>query len=139
VSKENVEVVQRVCSFWEQGDFAGSPDAFDADVEFVHTGIPDAGIYHGREAMARAWREWLHTWENFRAEVQQLIDAGEDTVALLRICGRGKGSGVEIDLPAATLFTLRDGKIVRLVLYGDQKEALEAAGLSEQNARGDTP
>ena len=47
-------------------------------------------------------------------EPVELIDAGEDKViAVLRISGRAKLSGVETDLTYAVLYTIRDGKIAR--------------------------
>jgi ketosteroid isomerase-like protein len=62
----------------------------------------------------------------------ELIDAGEDqVVAVLRIMGRAKLSGVETDLTYAALYTIRDGKIARGREYWTRDEALEAAGLSE--------
>jgi ketosteroid isomerase-like protein len=36
-----------------------------------------------------------------------------------------------VDFSGASFFTLRDGKVVRLILFTDRAEALEAAGLSE--------
>jgi hypothetical protein len=45
--------------------------------------------------------------------------------------GRGAGSGAGAELELANTITLRDGKIVQLVLYRDRDEALEVAGLRE--------
>jgi ketosteroid isomerase-like protein len=62
----------------------------------------------------------------------ELIDAGEDQViAVGRISGRAKLSGVETDLTSAALYTIRDGKIARGREYWTKDQALEAAGLSE--------
>ena len=59
-------------------------------------------------------------------------DAGEDNVvAVIRISGRAKLSGVETDLTYAALYTLRDGKVARGREYWTREEALEAAGVSE--------
>jgi len=44
---------------------------------------------------------------------------------------RGHGSGVEIDALFYEIYTLRDGRIVRMDEFTDRSEALEAAGLSE--------
>ena len=40
-------------------------------------------------------------------------------------------SGAEAELELANIFTLRDGEIVRLELYRDRANALEAAGMQE--------
>jgi ketosteroid isomerase-like protein len=44
--------------------------------------------------------------------------------------GRGKESGIEVEAPVAHLWTLRDGKGVRIRVL-DRETALEAAGLRE--------
>jgi ketosteroid isomerase-like protein len=76
-------------------------------------------------------QDWIDTFDGFRADPLELIDAGEDqVVAVLRVMGRAKLSGVETDLIFATLYTLREGKIARGREYATRDEALEAAGLS---------
>jgi hypothetical protein len=42
---------------------------------------------------------------------------------------RGRG-GIEVTARAATIYTIRDGAIVRMCMYQTLQEALEAAGLS---------
>jgi ketosteroid isomerase-like protein len=64
-------------------------------------------------------------------EVEELIDAGDQVVALVRGIGRMKDSDAEIDLRFAIVFTIRDGKIATGREYFTREEALEAAGLSE--------
>ena len=65
-------------------------------------------------------------------EPEDLIEVGEDhVVVLLHMHMRGKGSGVEVDARTHNLWTLRDGKAVRMAVYNDKAEALEAVALSE--------
>jgi ketosteroid isomerase-like protein len=83
-------------------------------------------------AGARLVQDWLDTFDNFRAEPVELIDAGEDqVVAVLRLGGRAKLSGVETQLTYAVVYTIRDGKIARGREYAARDDAVEAAGLSE--------
>jgi SnoaL-like domain len=105
-------------------------DWADAEIKFRH---PDGREAVGAEAMARLWRDFLAAWDEFTSAPDEFLDAGGSRVLVLtRFGGRSKGGGVPItDFPGAGLLTLREGKVVRLVLYADQKEALEAAGLSE--------
>ena len=55
----------------------------------------------------------------------------DKVVAVERYGGRATLSGVETDQTEAEVYTLRDGKILRVVEYAHRDEALEAAGLSE--------
>ena len=64
---------------------------------------------------------------------EEFIDAGGDQVLVFtREGGRGRGSGAEVEThPTGHLWTLRDGKAIRLQSYWERYEALEAAGLRE--------
>jgi hypothetical protein len=61
------------------------------------------------------------------------LDAGDRVVAFVRYSGRGRESGIEIAGMGtdAQVWTLRNGKALRVELYGGTSDALEAAGLSE--------
>jgi len=64
---------------------------------------------------------------------ERFIDPGGDRVLVFSREGRrGKGSGAEIWTHlTAHLWTLKDGKAVRMQSYWERADALEAAGLSE--------
>ena len=55
---------------------------------------------------------------------------------LTRYIGRGKGSGVDVDTPGAHLWTVKDGRAVRMVVFSDRERALEAAGLQASDGAG---
>ena len=76
--------------------------------------------------------DWRETFDDFRTEPTELIDAGEDrAIAVMRISGRARLSGVEVDLTFAVVYTLRDGKVARGREYWTRDQALEAVGLRE--------
>ena len=54
------------------------------------------------------------------------------------MAGRGKASGVFTKWRYGAVWTLRDGKMISLISYTDPAEALEAVGLSEQDAHADS-
>jgi ketosteroid isomerase-like protein len=130
MSEENVEIVRSILACWDRGDY-GSTDWSDPDIEFV---APfDTIEARGIEELGRRWGEFLGAWENFATTPERFIDLGDGRVlVLVRFQGRGRVSGAPTaDFSGGQLFTLRDGKVVRLVLYSTRAEALEAAGLSE--------
>ena len=67
----------------------------------------------------------------FRMEDAEFRDLGDRVVATCRIRARGRQSGAESDAPFGYLFDFRDGTVVRVRVFLDHKEALEAAGLRE--------
>jgi ketosteroid isomerase-like protein len=67
-----------------------------------------------------------------RTEVEEWIDAEEHVIAMVRAYGKGRRSGVPVDMVQAHLWTVRDGKLLRLRILATRQQALEAAGLEEQ-------
>ena len=96
-------------------------------------GAPDdLGPIEGRDAMRRYVEEGLELFEDVALEAEEIIDGGEDRViVVLRMTGRARLSGVEVELRFAILYMLRDGRIVRGREYATKEESLEAARLSE--------
>lgn len=60
-------------------------------------------------------------------EVRELIDAGDSVVKVLRQVGRGKGSGTPVEMTMGWLYTLRDGKVIRVSMFAVREQALAAA------------
>jgi ketosteroid isomerase-like protein len=134
MSEENVKTVRDAAEAFNRGDLDTWAAYFVDDIDYrAIEGAPDdPGPIHGKDAARAYAQDWLDTFDDFVSEPVELIDAGEDNVvAVIRISGRAKLSGVETDLTYAALYTLRDGKVVRGREYWTQEEALEAAGLSE--------
>jgi ketosteroid isomerase-like protein len=125
VSEDNVAVVRR---FWSP--LTDLADVVDDDVDYrAIEGAPDdAGVMHGRDALARYLADWAETFADFTTSLEEAEAIGDDHVlALGRVAGRARASGVETELRVAVLYTVRDGRIVRGREYLTQDEALAAA------------
>ena len=131
MSQENVELVRRSYEAYALGDIEGALAAIDPQVEVHDQDIPDADGYRGHEGMFRWQADWDSSWESWRWEPEEFIDAGDRVVAVLRVYAKGRGSGVEIERLDGAVWTVRNGKGIRLDYYGSKAEALEAAGLRE--------
>jgi ketosteroid isomerase-like protein len=134
MSEKNVAVVREVCAAWERGDWAASVGLYDPDLKVVYStsAFPDAGTYRGGRVALDAWNRWLDAWEEFSMEFVDLIDAGEEIIALIRLRGRGRESGATVVADQGVIFECDRGTIKRMV-FCDRKEALEAAGLPFQH------
>ena len=129
MSEENVELVRRGMSdvdhFWAMLD------------EYVvwdlrHWPMLDLDEVHvGRDAVINASRHYWGTWDEYRVDADEIIDAGQSVVVILRERGRGKGSGAPVEQLHPQIWTFREGRIVRWESFRSRAEALEAAGLSE--------
>ena len=94
--------------------------------------VADQDTYVGRDGVRAFWTAWTDSFEGFRLEVEDLIDAGDDVVVVARISGQGIASGAGVrSNPFAHVVGLRDGKIRRWAMYDSAQEALEAVRLRE--------
>jgi ketosteroid isomerase-like protein len=74
---------------------------------------------------------WAEMWEDWKAEPEQFIDAGEEVVVVFREVGRSE-SGLQMDERHAELYRLRDGKVVYRKGFSDPDEAFQEAGIAER-------
>jgi ketosteroid isomerase-like protein len=126
MSEENVEIVRRVYEYWARGDFRGT-DPFDPDVDFEMVDWPHQTRTHGIESMWDTWRSTLSAWTDFRAIPSEFGDYGDRVLVMNRIEARGKESGADVGADTACLWTLDNGRVVRLALYWDVEAARRAA------------
>ena len=69
--------------------------------------------------------------DDYDIEILLIADRGDYVVVTARTGGRGKQSGVEVEVNLLFVFSVRDGKIVELKIFTREGQALEAAGLRE--------
>jgi ketosteroid isomerase-like protein len=134
MSQEAIKTVREAATAFRRGDLDAWLEymADDIDYRAVEGALDDRGPIHGKVAVRAYLDDWVGTFDDFRGELLELIEAGEDKVISVgRISGRAKLSGVETDLTYAAVYTIRDGKIARGREYWTKEQALEAAGLSE--------
>ena len=131
MSQENVEVVRRMYDAFGGGDADGALAHFDPEVVFDASHRVDGRVGRGHEELVAILSEWLSTWNEWREEVEEIRDAGNQVLVIGTQRGRGKGSGVEWENRFGHLYEVQGGKITRWTVYSDLSEALEAAGLRE--------
>ena len=106
-------------------------ETIDPEVECYDHDIPDAGTYRGHEGYLSWIADWGEAWEDWGFEPEHFIEAGDQVVMVTRLWARGKGSGVRTERRDGWIFTVRNGRAVRIDYYSSKAEALEAVGLSE--------
>jgi ketosteroid isomerase-like protein len=134
MAQENVDLVRDAAAAFNREDVDAWLEylADDIDHRAAEGALDDRGPMHGKDAVRAYAQDWLDMFDDFKSELVELIDAGEDqVVAVVRNSGRAKLSGVETDVTYAVVYTIRDGKVARGREYWTKEQALEAAGLSE--------
>jgi ketosteroid isomerase-like protein len=67
-----------------------------------------------------------------RFDSAELLTPAADTVVLVgRVREQGRSSGVAVETHGAAVWTMRDGKVIRLKIYQSSDDALNAVGLAE--------
>jgi hypothetical protein len=114
MSQENVDKARDFIPAYNRRDFDAAVESFDPEIEWV---LPERQSSDSCRGMpATAWRPGLRHY------------------------GRGKRSAAEIDEEMYhQVATFRGGRMVRIEYFGNWSEALEAAGLSPQDARRTLP
>jgi ketosteroid isomerase-like protein len=130
----NLDLVRSIYAAWERGDFSSVAWA-NPDLVLVTADGPDPGRWGGLKAVSEAWRSYLRNWEELRTRADEYREVdGERVLVLAHNRGRGKTSGIdvaEMGWRFATVFRVRDGRVIELTLYFDSDRALADLGLEE--------
>jgi ketosteroid isomerase-like protein len=110
----NVDILRPVYEQWQRGELRAGVELLDPRVESVWPEeFPSGGTYHGREGHARAMREWLDPWEDFRLFVEALDEQDDCVTVTFRVTARGRGSDVRVERRWQHVWTMRDGRAIR--------------------------
>ena len=135
MSQENVEIVRRVYDAAARRDGDAVLALYDPEIEWDWTRVSglfgQGGLYRGHERLRQWFREWSEGLDSIKYEAVDLIAAGDRVISESDMRGRGRASGVEVGDTLYAVWTIREGKVVRVVWFPTRAEALEAAGLSE--------
>jgi ketosteroid isomerase-like protein len=131
VSQENVDLVRSIIAAHERGDYANSEWA-DPDIEYVIADGPDAGVWRGRAGMAKAWGGVLSAYHDYQTIHDEVRELDDDRVLVLgSYSARGKATELRMSGMNAALWEMRNGRVVRHVIYFDRANALADLGLEE--------
>jgi ketosteroid isomerase-like protein len=131
MSQENVEVVKQAIAAYNRRDLdaIGALNHPDVELDWSASRGLEAGIYQGREEVLRFYKNFLEMFEVTFAP-DRFIESGDSVVVPNSAQVRGR-DGIETVARSALVFEIRSGRVARLCLFQETREALEAVGLSE--------
>ena len=131
MSDENVARAQRVYEAWNAHDWDRVVDEIEPEHELHLTGLLPGfrSLYEGKDGMREFLESFDAIWTDLRVDVERIEPAGDDVVALIRLCGTTTGSGVPVSIEYAHVFHLEGDRAVRTDGYRTWQEALDAAGI----------
>jgi ketosteroid isomerase-like protein len=136
MSQENVEIVRRIYDAVARRDSDTPFELYAEDIVWDMSNARRAAlftrpVYHGHDGVRRAWREVLSAFGEVDFEVDELIDLGDQVLATLREREVGRASGAPVETTHLAVWTLAGGKVIKLQVFDDRSQALEAAGLRQ--------
>ena len=138
MSQENLEIVRAALDAAGRDDwdavFKDMAPCFELDFSRA-TGPVLHGIL-SLDQVRRGVMEFAGLWESVRIEPHEFIEAGDLVVVPYTLHLKGR-DGIEVISRPTTVWTIRNGAIERMVMYQERQDALEALGLSEQDAHAD--
>jgi ketosteroid isomerase-like protein len=103
--------------------------AFHPDVESVPAWRGTGATYSGIEGFREMWLDWLQPWATYHVRVDEMIEAGDSVVVLVRDRARRHDMDVEVELISGSVWTFRDGRIARVEFHANREELREATGV----------
>ena len=136
MSRENVEIVRGIYGALARWDAAAAfrsyADDIVWDVSNMRVGaLTRKPVYVGHDGVRDWWRESLEIFGKVHVDVEELVDAGDQVLAFVRERHVGRSSAATVEAAHMAVWTLANGKVVRLRMFEDRQQALEAAGLGE--------
>ena len=135
MSQENVEIIRRAFEAFNRDGPEATLASFAPDLEWHDIpDLPDAEVHRGHAGFLRAFEQFFGELEDYRVNADEITGHGEQIVVCAHFIGRGKGSGARFEQRVFGVWTMRDRLIVRVVWFRTRREAVEVAGLPEQDA-----
>lgn len=121
MSRENVEIVRTfLCAAVDEALKYADPGVVWNPIEELAT--------QGHDAVRASLARWKGEWDDYKLMPEEFLDMGDRVVVTVRLQGRGRGSGVQIDARFYDVYTLRDGKIIRMDQFTERSEAVGLDG-----------
>ena len=94
-----------------------------ADPDIVWNPVEESPA-QGHHAIRASTSRWKSEWNDYELIPEEFVDMGDRVVVTVRLQARGRKSGVPVDARFYEVYTLRNGKIVRMDQFAERSEAL---------------
>jgi ketosteroid isomerase-like protein len=134
MSKKEVERVRETFAAFTRGDAPGFKKTLDREMTWHSALVPllQKTTYHGPDEIWRLLTEEIPAvLDGFGAEVIEIEDLGDLTLATVRFSGTATSTGLLVEQTVFQLWRHRNGKGIEMHASRRRADALEAAGLSE--------
>jgi len=126
VSRQNVELIRGAYAEWAE---TGRPvyRILDPEIEWhTRADLPDSGVHRGHDGFGAVMREWVASFDDFHADIDDFIDGGDCVVVPMVLRGRVRGSKQEVSMHETWVWKVRNGMVVEIHEFPTLEEALKA-------------
>jgi ketosteroid isomerase-like protein len=132
VSQADIETLRVGYEAVSRGDW-------DAPTRFAHPEfelrtadrVPNPGTYRGPEEVRRFFEDLFEPFEEVAVQPEEFFERADQIVVFVLTRFRPTGSSAVVENRIGHLWTMREGKAMRLEIFPRREDALEAAGLPE--------
>ena len=119
---------------FNRGDIEAALEPLDDQIEWSEPAeFPGGSMYHGRDGVKRYLMQSRAGFTEGSSEPEQFIVAGDRIVVFVHAHIRPKGSDEWQDVRLADVYTIRNGKAVKMRAFADRQEALRWVGADAAN------
>ena len=127
-------VVRAVYEAINSRDYEAGFALLDDSFEWVE---PEQGLlggtHRGFEEIRRAIDAQLEVFDEFMIEPEEFHEHGDHVAVPIRQRARGGVSGVEVEIRIGHLWTVKNGRVVRLEVFAAREDARRAAEAADQS------
>ena len=132
MSRENVELTRRWFEAFNARDIEGMIALFDPSIEFRSAfAVVGGAVYRGHDGLRQWHRDTEESWREIRLDVEAYFDLYEHVLAFYVYNARGRQSGAEVAMPAASVTSWRDDLMTYAKVYVERGDALRDLGVAE--------
>jgi uncharacterized protein len=128
-TEANVHLVQRLYDAMGREDLDGACALMSDEVTFVVPGLPGvgaAGTWRGHAGVRECFRRLRASQDNQAVEIHQFVAQGDTVVVLLHARATVRSTGKAFESGIIHFFTIREGRIERLLDFFDTAAVVEA-------------
>jgi uncharacterized protein len=110
-----------------QRDIDATLEALADDAEWHESeALPDTGVYRGKQAIRSFLTDFLASWERFNQTIEEVRQEGDRVLLMIHLEARGRGSAADVDARYAHLWTISEGRGIRVDAFYDRDDAVAA-------------
>ena len=113
---------------WHERQLEQALRGLDHDFEWEATDYLEESVRRGPQPVIDFFREWLDAWDELEVDWDLHELDPERALVFVHMSGRSRVSGVPAEMHFGQIWTMREGRFKRMVMFTDVEQARRAAG-----------